>query len=86
VTEWDLTGAYDPPEVNWPPLADDPLEEPHGSHDYDAHSLLPSPDRIRDMSSEDLADLRDRVADWRGDAAERFRQRVAERLAGRGEP
>ncbi len=76
---------HDPPEVSWPPPADDPPEEPHGSHDYDAHSLLPSPDRIREMDRADLAELRDRVADWVGDAVERFRQRVAERLEERDE-
>jgi hypothetical protein len=29
VTEWDLTGDYDPPpETEWPPPADDPDVEP----------------------------------------------------------
>jgi hypothetical protein len=63
--------------ANWPEPAPDPAEE----HGETTEGVLPTLERIRTMSKEELTELRDLVLTWEGALVERFRQRVAERLA-----
>jgi hypothetical protein len=53
----------------------DPAEEPHEDSEW---HLLPSPERLREMTPEQRAEIRAQVADWEGDLVERWQERVGE--------
>jgi hypothetical protein len=64
-------------ETEWPPPQPDPPEELGET----SEGLLPTLERIRTMTKEELIELRDLVTSWEGTLVERFRERVADRLA-----
>jgi hypothetical protein len=72
----------EPETTEPPPPAPEPAEEPGETPD---DGLLPGPERIEQLSLDELRELRDAITAWDGPGAERFRERVEGRLAAESE-